>query len=463
MEWLKLTLLLITFLNKGKLTSSTNVSKFNCLFGYDSNDKYFCYNSGPTIVDSRDVIVHGYHENGRTNKDILGLYVIPYKLCRIPRSIFISFPNLEEFIYICHNYVGNCLDAKALFKGLFKQARNLFDLNLRGHKFKVLPAQAFDGATKLRNLDLNGNHIWKIKKKTFQGLNKLNSLSLANNPINLPPGIFDDLPNLKHLSLFMCNLKRLPKELFRKNTKLQNIDLRNNKIVSVAVQWKKVPQLKNMNMKNNFCISEEFVKDANMDELENLTQTCPAEKISKKYRTKIDKLRKGNKKLKKKLNDLKLEGVENEGSENASCNPDKLRKKIKNLKGEIEQITSAHKSLKNVSNKRRSAIVGKKNETTEISKESLNKQKKEEEKLSMKQKFDENFVMRIEKLTRSWNTFNDDDEKDINNDEEQFDNYTSQINRKFGRLLEDNKALKTFNENFNKIADELVAFDIKAI
>lgn len=466
MLWLGWLLPILIFPRKENFASGEILG---CKFHYNSNNKYYCFTHNFNMKKKSRITVAGLHLGTLQSKDVDGLQILNCDNNYIPEDVYWYFTNLKELHYICYSMDKSGLLDDSVYRGLFAYASELTEIYWSGHMIYTMPGYVFEGAKKLRTLSLNANVLTYIHKDAFQGIREVNSLSLGNNlfTYDLPLGIFDGLPNLRHLMLFSTNMKKLQKDLFRHNTQLQDLDLRNNKFISIEVEWSKLSNLQALNILDNICVSKEFNK-GNMGEVKKYMAKCAIKtKIAENDQKKINGLSNSKYALDRKLKSLKSKDPGGDVKTVTTCDPDELRRLIKRIQKEIDKLgrkrggKSNHK--KDKKHKRPKPESSEEDGTESFKKpfrEIDKKFKKEKNDLSKTMEnesanFEKAFKKKMGKLKRKMAVFDDAEPMD---DEVQLDDYTSQINRKYDKLLRENKALRQVNDELNQEADELAQF-----
>lgn len=195
------------------------------------------------------------HEKRRSEEIVIVSSNIEY----VPRELKIKFPRFQSFaIYDSiavdvinetffeiefdlireFSIVGDAFKSRKLqFKPrALKKLPNLSDFFMKWFRVEILDENMFDSNENLRKIILFDNNIQKIPKRIFHRLEKLEAVSFSTNQVQY-----------------------IPEGLFENNSNLREICLRKNRIFKVPPPtFKNLKKLENVNLKNNFCINEDF-------------------------------------------------------------------------------------------------------------------------------------------------------------------------------------------------------------
>lgn len=183
----------------------------------------------------------------------------PSNVSVIPSGIFTRFSKLKQVRFQC--------GLKTIHKDDFKNANNVYLLQLYGNKLEVLPSNVFSEIQKLSRIDLatnqlttiedfafNGsnylntiylqrNNLTTLKRNTFAGAVYLESINLIRNRIaTIEDGTFD-LPHLKYLYLTRNSIHSLPDNLFVGAPKLVYISVNMNPLTQIGQSFYKSKSL----------------------------------------------------------------------------------------------------------------------------------------------------------------------------------------------------------------------------
>lgn len=161
---------------------------------------YACVINATTLFNESDRIVTDTRSNRYSNSKVQMVdYSFKNQIYYIPKSIFVTFPNLLYFrIYSAQNlevlkpeYLKNAQSLKLfrinhnniaqLDENLFVEAPNLVHLNLQKNKIVIIHKNAFNGLFQLAGIYLQGNNIKFLHPLTFSHLTSLLSLDLTSN------------------------------------------------------------------------------------------------------------------------------------------------------------------------------------------------------------------------------------------------------------------------------------------
>lgn len=118
----------------------------------------------------------------------------------------------------------------------FSSAQNLECLTIISDSLQILPANAFDGATKLVGIALLGcPSLIQADEAAFVGLDNLLNLEIWSTPLGpSPTDIFKPLINLTSIiSLIQIYIEKILAELFANNLKLESIQIADSDIKGV--------------------------------------------------------------------------------------------------------------------------------------------------------------------------------------------------------------------------------------
>jgi Leucine-rich repeat (LRR) protein len=193
----------------------------NYIFGGDS-----CVIQYQKIEDGEKLSVIVERKN---SADIKKLGFLDSEFFQVPAEIFAKFKNLDLFDMINQN-------VQVIAPGTFENAGNLKKLYLNGNQIRLLNADTFKGAENLETIELPGNKLESMPERIFRKLKKLRYINFSSN-----------------------FLTSIPLKLFEYNKLMYKINLENNEINSFSIAtFKNLPNLKDLNYKNNICIHEEY-------------------------------------------------------------------------------------------------------------------------------------------------------------------------------------------------------------
>ncbi|KAL0852590.1 hypothetical protein ABMA27_016961 [Loxostege sticticalis] len=176
------------------------------------------------MLESMGGELQGTHVRGLRKVRKMVLYKAA-KQNRIPRDLFDSLPDLEEFdvsfaqLRLEASGGDDSIDEPSYFA--------LRSLRLTSCGINVVPPGAFARLGNITELYLGHNFIENITWDAFRGLKNLETLSLSNNPItSLPPRAFAFTPRLRRLYLDQTLLKTVPGDAFQGLQHLELITLK---------------------------------------------------------------------------------------------------------------------------------------------------------------------------------------------------------------------------------------------
>lgn len=210
----------------------------------------------------------------------------------LPKNFFSIFPDLIVVQF------WNCsvINVEDHFKGLlklktltlrynkiehiasdaFKDLVGLEELNLGDNRIQFLGKNTFATLKSLKWLYLNDNKIQILHPQTFGSLVKVELISLIQNIISaVDENAFKNSTKLKELYLTGNKLETIPKNLFKENLRLVYVFLGINNIKFIdGRMFDQLPNLKLVDLKDNFCIDQHYRQD-DFDEMRrDLQENC---------------------------------------------------------------------------------------------------------------------------------------------------------------------------------------------
>uniref|UniRef100_A0A0K0EI48 LRRCT domain-containing protein n=1 Tax=Strongyloides stercoralis TaxID=6248 RepID=A0A0K0EI48_STRER len=142
------------------------------------------------------------------------------KLSNIETSYLQTFDKLQSLNLSFNNF---------LHSPIFKEFRNLEQIDLSHNFLTGLETLTFTENPKLTMLNFNYNNINNIERNSFNELNELKILLLAHNNISIiEKGMFTGIKNLQSLILNNNSINIIQKKSFDTLEKLTKLDLSNN-------------------------------------------------------------------------------------------------------------------------------------------------------------------------------------------------------------------------------------------
>lgn len=153
---------------------------------------------------------------------------------------------------------------------MFKNLRNLKNLNLEENQIFYVSETAFAVNLQLEVVNLNRNKLKFLEPKTFTSNSKLRQLHLNWNQIkNIQPELFAKNVNLEDLKLRGNQLTVIDRNSFTGNVHLNWLDLADNEIF--LIQPKSFKNVNFVDLSLNYCVNEGFyVKSNKIKHMEQL-------------------------------------------------------------------------------------------------------------------------------------------------------------------------------------------------
>ncbi|XP_035663236.1 slit homolog 2 protein-like [Branchiostoma floridae] len=160
-----------------------------------------------------------------------------------------SFDSLENLrlLFLYRNAI------EKLSSGLFKGMTNLLQIYLSSNNITTIEDGAFEGLENLQLIQLHENHIEEIGDGAFKGLPTLIDLDLHLNNLTAIPGkAITSLKNLRRVQLFDNKIKMVKEDDFKDLESLQMIYLQDNEIQVVENgAFANLPDLQWLDLSNN--------------------------------------------------------------------------------------------------------------------------------------------------------------------------------------------------------------------
>lgn len=152
--------------------------------------------------------------------------------------------------------------ATYIFSGVGASFPKLKKLLVLDRNVKHIQRNNFDKMHFLEWLVLSENLIEFVPHDTFFDLPNLKRLYLQHNQIKqLSSKVFMFLVNLEYLELSKNALECLKSQLFERNPRLKNIFLEKNNLISIGVNFTKLP-ISKIFLHNNTCFNGGFIKNS---------------------------------------------------------------------------------------------------------------------------------------------------------------------------------------------------------
>lgn len=158
-----------------------------------------------------------------------GIWIWPSGLTRIQPNAFTQARNLDHF------YITRNPDLRVIPANAFEGASKLTTLEILECGVDTIHENAFNGLDSLQLLSLSSNQIHQLPPAAFSGLDNLRSLTLNNNKIHqLPPNIFQPLVALMSIHIDRNDIKFIDERLFAFNAQIEAISLSHNWINEIG-------------------------------------------------------------------------------------------------------------------------------------------------------------------------------------------------------------------------------------
>ena len=113
----------------------------------------------------------------------------------------------------------------------------------------------------LKNLNFYGNEIEHFAEDVFDDLRNLELLAFVNNKIKiLPQKLIWNLINLKEIWSYTNPVEAIPIRFFKNNKKIVKAWMGYSKIRRIDVNFKALPNLELLDLRENDCIDLQFCK-----------------------------------------------------------------------------------------------------------------------------------------------------------------------------------------------------------
>lgn len=128
---------------------------------------------------------------------------------------------------------------------------------------------------KLAVISLQANEIIDFHEDTFWDLIDVKKVDLSrNNLINLHSNTFIHSSKLEILNLHYNSIDYLDGQLFRRNPSLKIATFQSNKIAVIGIDFSELNNIKEINLKGNFCINLRFPEETLARLLQEISVNC---------------------------------------------------------------------------------------------------------------------------------------------------------------------------------------------
>ncbi|XP_078663923.1 uncharacterized protein LOC144907026 [Branchiostoma floridae x Branchiostoma belcheri] len=168
-------------------------------------------------------------------------------LTEVKKGLFKDLKNLEE-LDLDNNQISD------IETGSFEDLSNLRLLFLYRNAMEKLQSGLFKGMTNLLQIYLSSNNITTVEDGAFEGLENLQLIQLHKNQIEeIGDGAFKGLPTLIDLDLHLNNLSTIPGKAISSLSNLKRVQLFENRITMVKEDdFKDLENLQMIYLQNNF-------------------------------------------------------------------------------------------------------------------------------------------------------------------------------------------------------------------
>jgi len=195
---------------------------------------------------------------------ILDFRLTPVK--EIPESFFDQNTKLTSLTILWNK------NLTTLPENIFKNQKDLVNLNLNYNKINFLPSNIFKTLKNLDTLDLGGNKLGKLDSIWFKELQKLTTLGLCCNGISeISEDVFKPLIKLQTLILSLNFLTVLNSNSFGNHNDLTYISVGSNKIDAIDEKIIDNTAVNEFNMDRNICSQNKIKK---RDEIKETLKEC---------------------------------------------------------------------------------------------------------------------------------------------------------------------------------------------
>lgn len=194
----------------------------NCYEKYSHGENLICRVQGGAVKENEQIKLRNVYANRLTT-----LIFQQTEFSKIPRDLFIDYPNLKIF-YVNENKL------RILHLDDFEGASNLEEIMIHDTSVKVVPTLLFHFCSSLETIKFYQSPIEVIQDDAFFDLIKLKVLKFLALPLKTyPSNMLADLLSLEQFSMVRCDLEIISSDFFRNNLKLKIISLNDNKITRI--------------------------------------------------------------------------------------------------------------------------------------------------------------------------------------------------------------------------------------
>lgn len=140
--------------------------------------EYWCYTSGIDLKKAHQTVtsIVGSHKSGKSNSDVIGIWVKNEDTDYLPDGFGTFFPNVKSY------WIENNNNLKQIYNENFRQLPKLKQLYIRNNpKLEVLENGIFDGLSEVYQLSLYHNSLKNIGKDVLTPLKKLEEVDFERN------------------------------------------------------------------------------------------------------------------------------------------------------------------------------------------------------------------------------------------------------------------------------------------
>lgn len=226
----------------------------NCHF-YVEGENYICdlinFNADTPLLN---------HIIGFTNADVTivrpSFPLNPFEV--LSSSIMNEFPNLREL------HLTN-LGINSINSDAFESCNELEVLKITGGSLKEIPLNLLQNCQKLKVFSLYSNNLTEVPFNTLAQLPALEVLDLSFNHFAAIPQDFPNLPKLKSLTMMKSDIRTISPTAFDQLDQLEELIIDGNQLVTFEAN---LPQLKNLQLRNNFMTHVTFTNFTNLEVLD---------------------------------------------------------------------------------------------------------------------------------------------------------------------------------------------------
>lgn len=252
--------------------SAQNVN-LNCNF-LVIDSLYTCRLDAVTVPDNENanIVIGGQHIPGMVNSAVRRVQIRQSSTPFVITQLFTTFQSLT---HLTISFSG----LTRIQPNAFANAQTLNHFIALGNvPLRVIPANAFVGATNLVIIDFRGNSIDSVHEAAFNGLSTVTELHLSDNQIPaIPVNLLSPLTSLMWIQLTNNQLTSLNGQLFANNPELVIIAIARNRINGIGRNF--LDGLNNLVIFNTFtnqCVDSFWIIDetTTLDTIREGLATC---------------------------------------------------------------------------------------------------------------------------------------------------------------------------------------------